>query len=279
MPLWLIRVCASILAAIVLGYIASWLVRSGTLHAIVTKINPRHHERELERGLISAVRSGGGKIVVIGHSAFVDSVRRSCSLGGPSIGIVVNRASWRDYEVAAQYLSGTIQPSLLVFHARPHLWTNIRLAWRDQKVDLLPTPDRIVRPSLTHVRSVIDALREIARRPVILGPSASMVPSFLGVVHDNGQAGRVMTRIAASLAIVRQKSTAMFVLNPDEIPADALPETRDGILGAFDRPAGIDRIQLQTMDRFAEQFACDRNALRSIAAATRGPEVKPLAHQ
>lgn len=268
MPLWMRRVVASAIATLVLAQLTFLLVASGALHAAVTWANPNDPERQLERSLVRALREERADIVVAGHSHFVDAVQRSCRLKGQVVLVAVDGPRWRDYELVAVQLA-KLNPSLFLFQARPHLWTDIFInaqQWSLQRAELLPRPLRLGSIRLLYlwdVRALINALEEMVRGTRPSSPTSAGLASFIGARFDGSKA------YLRTIGFLKPTSSALFVLDPDEIPDDALPETRQQILDAFAADASDSRVKLATSDRFSQEFGCDREALRSVAAAMR----------
>lgn len=269
MPLWLRRLLASVFATLALAQLAFLLVASGALHAAVTWANPNDPTRQLERSLVHALRNERADVVIVGHSQFVDAVQRSCRLKGRLVPVTVDGPRWRDYELVATQLA-KLNPSLFFFQARPHLWTNIYITaqqWSLQRTELLPRTLRLGSIRLLYlwdVRALISALEEMARGPRPSSPSSAGLASFVGALFEGAQNKAHLSRIVGFL---KPTSSALFVLDPDEIPDDALPETRQQILDTFMADPSSSKVQLITSERFSDAFGCDREALRAVAAA------------
>lgn len=270
MLLSLTRLVLSVIAALALAHAASFLVRSGTLHSAVSEINPDDPRRQLERSLVAIQTHESADVVVLGHTAFIDAVQRSCQIDGTVVSVPIDRANWRDYDLATDIL-GRLRPSKLIFQARPYLWTDMLPPWPLQKTDLLPRQGSPMILPLQEVRTIISALAEAARgRPGINDKAVDTgVFSFIGTSFDARQSDRFMARISRSIARQKQKPEALFVLSAEEIPGDALPDTRRQVLDAFGQQAKFPGLQLTSVDQFGEQFGCDRDLFRSVALQMR----------
>jgi hypothetical protein len=267
MPLWLIRLAAAMGAAMILMHVASALVTSGAVQALADKVNPDDPARELARSLLSARRHGQAKVVVVGNARFTDVVRESCRFAGEVVTVPITRAGWRDYRVAA-YQTAPLRPALVVFQARPYLWTNIRLTRMtpSQKTELLPRRRTSEIVPMYDLRVFISALKEVAKAKTVTKADAGQVPSLLGLVYDSKQSDRYLPSLSRGLL---PDTSAVFVLDPEEFPEDVVPETRLKILEVFDRPSHSTKLKFSRIDRFADQYGCDRDAFRSVARAMR----------
>ena len=255
MPLWLIRLILGVLAFFLLAHAADYVVGSGALHTAASAVNPDNPSRQLERSIYTALDAKRADTIIVGRAPFIAAIEKACRLGKRVVPVVIDSPRLRDYWDVMRHV-GRLRSSLIVFQARPYLWTNMRDNWPNQRTNLLPNWEEPELLPLGDVRILLSVLREMAQGRS--GGRAEDAASYdlTGALYDDTLAQRYIPRISDRLAGRENYPTAVFLL--DEVPQldHALPQTRAAVLERFETPSRLPKVEFMTADRFAIDQQC-----------------------